>query len=121
MKHSLFVAARTTALALLAGGCQLGGSSSAPEDKAPTTAPPARAARASYANGLAACRRAQGTDALPPFTQYLHGDYREVTARRYLDRMRSIVRANLKSGNDVGIALQGCLEGAWHASAMASA
>ena len=27
--------------------------------------------------------------------------------------MRSIVRANLKSGNDFGIALQGCLEAAW--------
>ena len=113
MKNSLLVTALVATLALLASGCQLGGSSSsAPEGEMATTAPQSRSASASYENGLAACRRAQRTDALPPFGQYLRGD-REVAARRYLDNMRRIVRANLQLGNDFGIATQGCLEAAW--------
>lgn len=113
MKHSLFVAALAIAVALLSS-CQLGGPSDAPESEVATTAPPSRAARASYENGSVACRRTQATDMLPPFSQTtLYAAHRQLATRLYLDYIRRIVRANLNARNDFGIALQGCLEATW--------
>lgn len=116
MRHSLIVAALAAALVTVASGCQIGGSSGAPEGEPTTTAPssasvPGRGARASFENGFAACRRAQNIDAL--HFAPAPGEDRNLHARRYLDRMRRIVRENLREGNDFGVALQGCLEAAW--------
>jgi hypothetical protein len=116
MRRSLLL----VGLALVASGCQFGdgtssksGTSSESGTREARVIFPAdiRSGRASYSNGIAACRRAQRTDALhfAPGP----GEDRQLHARRYLDRMRSIVRANLKQGNYFGIALQGCIKAAW--------
>lgn len=114
MKHSLVVAALAIAFALLLSGCQLGGASDDSENEVATTAPPSRVARASYENGSLACRNAQATDMLPPFSQTtLYAAHRQLAARLYLDYIRRVVRGNLRPGNDFEIALRGCLDATW--------
>lgn len=68
-------------------------------------------ARASFENGYSACRWAHVTGRLARVVEHAHGD--AVGARRLLDRLQHLVRANLRLGYEVSIALQGCLEAVW--------
>lgn len=69
----------------------------------------------SYVRGWEACLRAQATDALPPFSQYLRHATVQVAAKRYAERIEQIVRAhiNLRRGDSLRLGFKGCVDAVW--------
>lgn len=76
---------------------------------------PAPTGSPSYVRGWDACHRAQNTDALPAFEQFLGRGGIGPAAKRYAERMEQIVRAhiNLRRGDSFRLAYKGCLDAAW--------